>query len=60
MSNEATVEFCADEVKRLRQSFITGKSKSHSFRVQQLRQLKQFLIDHETAIVDALASDLGM
>ncbi len=43
----------------LQATFVTGKTRDLSWRRQQLRALQALLNDHETAITDALHTDLG-
>ncbi len=46
-------------VRRLRETFATGRTRSIEWRKQQLRALEKLMVDNETAIAEALASDLG-
>ncbi|MBD2056481.1 aldehyde dehydrogenase [Oculatella sp. FACHB-28] len=46
-------------VQQQRQFFNSGKTKSVDFRIAQLQALKQAVIDHQAAILIALAEDLG-
>jgi len=46
-------------VRRLRETFATGKTRSIEWRKQQLRALEKLMVDNEPAIAEALASDLG-
>ncbi|MDY7013172.1 MAG: aldehyde dehydrogenase [Cyanobacteriota bacterium] len=46
-------------VARQRQFFQTGKTRSLEFRLEQLRRLKQLLLDNQDAIADALNADLN-
>ncbi|XP_061359961.1 aldehyde dehydrogenase family 3 member H1-like [Gastrolobium bilobum] len=46
-------------VKELRGSFASGRTRSHEWRVSQVKALLKFLVDHEDQIVDALLSDLA-
>ncbi len=49
----------AATVRRLRDTFATGRTRSIDWRKQQLRALEKLMIDNEPAIAEALASDLG-
>jgi aldehyde dehydrogenase (NAD+) len=46
-------------VRRLRETFATGRTRSLDWRKQQLRALEKLMVDNEPAIAEALASDLG-
>lgn len=46
-------------VNKQRQFFETGKTKDVEFRIQQLKKLKQLVMDNEQAIMDALKADLN-
>ena len=46
-------------VRRLRETFATGKTRSIEWRKQQLRAVEKLMVDNEPAIAEALASDLG-
>ena len=46
-------------VRRLRDTFATGRTRSIDWRKQQLRALQKLVEDNEPAIAEALASDLG-
>jgi aldehyde dehydrogenase (NAD+) len=46
-------------VRRLRETFATGRTRSIDWRKQQLRALEKLMVDNEPAIAEALASDLG-
>lgn len=48
-----------NELKKLRETFKTGRTKSLEWRVQQLNAMKKLLIDNEKAIIDAVKNDLG-
>ncbi len=48
----------AETIHNQRDFFQTGKTKDIYFRIQQLKTLKQAVIDNETAIFDALNADL--
>ena len=41
-----------------RDFFQTGKTKDVTFRIEQLKNLKQAIIEHEQSIVEALQADL--
>ncbi|MEH2198916.1 aldehyde dehydrogenase [Nostoc sp.] len=47
-----------DIIQNQRQFFETGKTKDVAFRIEQLKNLKQAIIEHEQAIVEALKADL--
>jgi aldehyde dehydrogenase (NAD+) len=49
----------ADLVNKQRQFFNTGKTKDVEFRIQQLKKLRQLIVDNEQAIMDALKKDLN-
>lgn len=44
---------------RLKATFKSGKTKSYSWRMDQLRQLNKLIIENETAMIEALRQDLG-
>jgi aldehyde dehydrogenase (NAD+) len=46
-------------VNQQRQFFNTGKTKDIAFRIEQLKRLRQAILDNESAISEALKSDLG-
>ncbi|BBX49651.1 aldehyde dehydrogenase family protein [Mycolicibacterium poriferae] len=46
-------------VRRLRQTFATGRTRSVEWRKGQLRALERLMTENETAIADALDKDLG-
>lgn len=46
-------------VRRLRQTFATGRTRSVEWRKGQLRALERLMSENETAIADALDKDLG-
>ncbi len=46
-------------VDKQRKFFATGKTKDVEFRIQQLKKLKQLIIDNEQNIMDALKKDLN-
>lgn len=41
-----------------KKAFASGVSKSYEFRLTQLRNLKRFFVEHETALAQALGADL--
>ncbi|MDZ7992814.1 MAG: aldehyde dehydrogenase [Nostoc sp. EfeVER01] len=45
-------------IQNQREFFQTGKTKDVTFRIEQLKTLKQAIIEHEQAIVEALQADL--
>src|SRR5271156_420140 len=49
----------AKTVARLRQTFATGRTRNLDWRKEQLRALKQLMVENETKIADALEKDLG-
>ena len=46
-------------VRRLRETFATGRTRSIDWRKQQLRALEQLMVDNEPAVAAALEKDLG-
>ncbi|MGX9789061.1 aldehyde dehydrogenase family protein [Mycobacterium sp. MMS18-G62] len=48
-----------DVVRRLRETFATGRTKSVDWRKGQLQALEKLMLDNEAAIADALNTDLG-
>ena len=46
-------------VNKQRQFFNTGKTKDVEFRIQQLKKLRQLIVDNEQGIMDALKKDLN-
>jgi aldehyde dehydrogenase (NAD+) len=48
----------AEILSKQRDFFQTGKTKNINFRIEQLKILKQAILDHEKAIIQALAADL--
>lgn len=49
----------ADEVHRLRATFRTGRTKPLEWRLEQLARIETMLTEGESAIAEALATDLG-
>jgi aldehyde dehydrogenase (NAD+) len=49
----------AKTVARLRQTFATGRTRNLEWRKEQLRALKQLMVENETKVADALEKDLG-
>jgi aldehyde dehydrogenase (NAD+) len=47
-----------DVIQNQRNFFGTGKTKDVTFRIEQLKNLKQAIIEHEQAIIEALKADL--
>ncbi|MEH2238420.1 aldehyde dehydrogenase [Nostoc sp.] len=47
-----------DIIQNQREFFKTGKTKDVNFRIEQLKTLKQGIIEHDQAIIQALQSDL--
>ena len=58
-TTKATAPDIAGTVRRLRDTFATGRTRSLDWRRQQLRALEKLNVENETAIVDALAEDHG-
>ena len=56
---KATAPDIAGTVRRLRETFASGRTRSVDWRKQQLRALEKMMAENETAIVDALAEDLA-
>ena len=46
-------------VRRLRETFATGRTRSIDWRKQQLRALEQMMVENEPAVAAALEKDLG-
>jgi aldehyde dehydrogenase (NAD+) len=46
-------------VRRLRETFASGRTRSVEWRKGQLRALEEMIVDNEAAIADALGQDLG-
>jgi aldehyde dehydrogenase (NAD+) len=55
---EANANSIATLVQRQRAFFATGQTKSVEFRLAQLKTLKQAILDHQSAILEALKADL--
>jgi aldehyde dehydrogenase (NAD+) len=49
----------ADEMKRLRRTFASGRTRSLEWRRQQLEGIERFCEEREAEIAEAIASDLG-
>ena len=49
----------SDIIRRQRDFFKTGKTKDVAFRIEQLKTLKQAVIEHQPAILEALKADLN-
>jgi aldehyde dehydrogenase (NAD+) len=49
----------AKTVARLRKTFATGRTRNLEWRKEQLRALRQLMVENETKIADALEKDLG-
>lgn len=49
---------CVEIIAKQRQFFQTGKTKDVTFRIAQLKILKQLVIENKTAIIQALKADL--
>ena len=54
-----TVFDAATVVQKQRDYFATGKTKDVEFRIQQLKKLRQLVLDNEQSIMDALKKDLN-
>ena len=54
-----TDDWAADAVARQRQYFESGATRSHAFRMQQLRKLKDAIVAYQGEIQDALKADIG-
>lgn len=52
-------DWATKAVSRQRQYFESGATRSYDFRIQQLKKLKQAIIDHQQDIADALKTDIG-
>ena len=48
-----------DIIRKQRNFFETGKTKDVAFRIQQLKTLKQAVVEHQLAIIKALKADLN-
>ena len=48
-----------DIIHKQRQFFATGKTKDVEWRIEQLRRLKQAIVDEQEAIINAVKADLG-
>ena len=55
--NEAPIPAYHNLYEQQRQYFESGKTKSYTFRQQQLRRLKNSIQAHETLITEALFQD---
>lgn len=56
---EVTAPDIPATVRRLRQTFAAGRTRTAEWRKHQLRALERLLVDNEAAIADALLQDLG-
>ncbi len=59
MTAQMTVSSIPALVRQQRAFFSTGRTKPIEFRIAQLQKLKQAIIDHQDAIVEAVKVDLG-
>ncbi|TSE01137.1 aldehyde dehydrogenase family protein [Skermania sp. ID1734] len=59
VQEKAVNSTAAQEVRRLRATFATGRTRSVQWRLDQLKAIETMLTDGEPAIAAALASDLG-
>jgi aldehyde dehydrogenase (NAD+) len=57
MSNES--EQLAKLVTRLKKTFLTGKTRTIEWRLEQLQALKRMISENEVPCKEALAKDLG-
>lgn len=48
-----------DIIRKQREFFATGKTKDVEWRIEQLKRLKQAIVNNQQAIVDAVRADLG-
>lgn len=48
-----------DIIRKQREFFATGKTKDVEWRIEQLKRLKQYVVDAQEAIVNAVEADLG-
>jgi aldehyde dehydrogenase (NAD+) len=55
----ATTPDIPGTVRRLRETFASGRTRSLDWRKQQLRALERLMLDNEAAVAAALESDLG-
>ena len=51
---------CAQYVEQLNATFRSGKTLSYEWRIGQLKALKSLVKDNESAIIEAIVTDLGM
>jgi acyl-CoA reductase-like NAD-dependent aldehyde dehydrogenase len=49
----------SDIIQQQRQFFATGRTKDVAFRLEQLKRLKQAILDNQTAILEAVNADLN-
>ncbi|XP_075048413.1 aldehyde dehydrogenase family 3 member B1-like [Mixophyes fleayi] len=54
----STSSLCEEILKKSREAFSSGKTKSYSFRLQQLQAILQMLDSHEAEFVGALEKDM--
>lgn len=54
----STSSLCEETLKKTREAFSSGKTKTFSFRIQQLQAILQMLDQHEKEIVTALEKDM--
>ncbi|XP_077317173.1 aldehyde dehydrogenase family 3 member B1-like isoform X1 [Lithobates pipiens] len=54
----STSSLCEETLKKSREAFSSGKTKTFSFRIQQLQAILQMLDQHEKEIVTALEEDM--
>ncbi|NEQ27865.1 MAG: aldehyde dehydrogenase family protein, partial [Microcoleus sp. SIO2G3] len=54
-----TLSPISDIIQQQRQFFATGKTKDVAFRLEQLKRLKQAIVDNQAAILAAVNADLN-
>ena len=54
-----TLSPISDIIQQQREFFATGKTKDVAFRLEQLKRLKQAILDNQTAILEAVNADLN-
>ncbi len=54
-----TLSPISEIIHRQRQFFATGQTKEVGFRIEQLKRLKQAILDNQAAIIEAMAADLN-
>lgn len=56
---QPSTESINQQVQRLREHFSSGQTRSYSWRIDQLGQLKSMLVEQESAFINGLNQDLG-